>query len=176
MIDRSNIVFKDLPVKEVTAKIAKLSPDSALSSRFHKCLSSQSFWPSVRTEGAVGREDSEWKLGLLTGSYALLICLQNCWTPPAPDTSTAQKIKNKSHPFCSCELVSHSSIGWLSCSLRSESAKFCFGAPVCSLHVSGHWGSVGLARNVTSSVLCIPFLSGSVFPSLLLLKIGNHIG
>lgn len=62
------------------------------------------------------------------------------------------------------------------CLLGSESANFWFVVPVCSLDVSGHWGSMRLARSVTSSAWCIHWISGPVFPSLLFLKIGNHIG
>lgn len=54
------------------------------------------------------------------------------------------------------------------------SKQVCFVAAVYSLYVSDHWEGVGLARNVTLSVLCIPLISGSVCPSLPFWKIVNH--
>lgn len=97
----------------------------------------QSFQPSVRTESAVGIEEGKWKLGLFTGSCAL-ICLQNCQTPSAPRSSSDQKVKTKSHLFPSRDLVSRS-FGY--CPLWSEATKFWFLFLECSLQVSGYWGA-----------------------------------
>lgn len=54
------------------------------------------------------------------------------------------------------------------------SKQVCFVAAVYSLYVSDHWEGVGLARNVTSSVLCIPLISGSVSISALLENSESH--
>lgn len=127
----------------------------------------QSFQPSVRTESAVGIEEGKWKLGLFTGSCAL-ICLQNCQTPSAPRSSSDQKVKTKSHLFPSRDLVSQlwilPPLEWGHQVLICGSGVFTAGIRVL--------GSTGLAQNVSLGVHLVP---GSVFPSLLFYKMGNHI-
>lgn len=115
------------------------------------------------------REEGKWKLGLFTGSCALTT-LQNCWTSSAPCSSSDQKVKTKSHPFPSRDLVSQlwiPSLEWGHQVLICGSGVFTAGTQALR--------SMGLAQNVTLSLLWVHLIPGSVFPSLLFYKMGNHI-
>lgn len=141
MINSSYIVFSDIRDKKVTVQRAKLGPNSLLSSRFHRHLSSQSLWPSVRTEGTMGREDGEIKSGLLTVLSHFLFVFETAEHPLLLARLQPSRLKiNVIHSF----LVSLSPTAPLGDRLlRWGPAKLCSLVPVCSLHVPEHWESMG---------------------------------